>query len=53
MGVLEYPVDTLTNGIYAVPGTLEDWAYAGGWEEQVTKKENIVAECTGISKEEM
>lgn len=29
----EYPVETLTNGIYACDGTLEDWAYSGGWEE--------------------
>ena len=28
----EYPVSTLTNSVYAVPGTLEDWAYAGSWE---------------------
>lgn len=28
----DYPVNTLTNGIYAVPGTLEDWAYAASWE---------------------
>ena len=39
-----YPIGTLTNIIYEVPGTLEDWAYAASWE----KGENILSECEGI-----
>jgi len=34
--ILDYPVNTLTNGIYEVPGTLEDWAYCASWETQET-----------------
>lgn len=44
--VLNYPVGTLTNVIYDVSGSLEDWAYAAGWEK------NTLALCSGISKEE-
>ncbi|KRX00750.1 hypothetical protein PPERSA_03010 [Pseudocohnilembus persalinus] len=51
--ISEYPVDTLTNGIYAVPGTLEDWAYAAQWEPEKTGNQYLLAKCDNISQQEL
>ena len=42
----------MTDTIYAVPGTFEDWSYAASWEEDLTH-EDVLAECKGIDKSEL
>ncbi|EGR28970.1 peptidyl-tRNA hydrolase, putative [Ichthyophthirius multifiliis] len=51
--ILNYPYDTLTNSIYAVPGTFEDWSYAASWEPKISKNTTLLAKCQGISAEEL
>ena len=32
LAIPDYPVGTLTNVIYEVAGSFEDWAYSASWE---------------------
>ncbi len=33
-----YKLGAMTSMVYDVEGGLEDWAYAAGWENNITKK---------------
>ncbi len=44
LNIKQYPVGPLTDTIYAVPGTYEDWSYAASWEEKLTGN-NVLAKC--------
>lgn len=52
LGINSYPTNTLTNGIYDVPGTLQDWAYAASWEVDVTRNISLIKECISLKQVE-
>lgn len=41
----------MTNAIYAVSGSFEDWSYSASWEDKFDQ--HVLSKCAGISEEEM
>lgn len=42
----------MTNGIYAVSGTFEDWSYAASWEKEFDPSGTALPKCSSVSEEE-
>ena len=38
LGIVQMKIGTMNQAIYPASGTLDDWAYAGSWDQTVPKK---------------
>ena len=49
MGIHEYKVGSMTDTVYPLYGSYEDWAYAAGWESFFS---NVITVCKGVAMDQ-